>query len=336
MLSLAVLAALAAAAPLPAGAVVLGLSSIEGTSTALVALLPDGTRLTLGEESHRAGFAPRGALAQDGSPRLVLAVVPEGAAAADVVVLELLEPAARALWGRGAVPLQPPFLLNDDAIFVRAAESPAGSTFDVVRARRGEEEVLTSTTGSWLTPVRGAAGLYLLIDERGDASLVDTDLRRVAAIGKERVRSPAVIGGQRGGARGGALIVERRAGARAEVIDVLSGDVLAAGLPGMDPMALGDRLFFGAGEKRAAIRVLRAGRGQKLVEEAPLSSERAGVASPRAAALVKGAPHIVAWLDRGQALPGELWLFSPQGARALLTPAPGEVVEVYGVIGDRR
>jgi hypothetical protein len=41
---------------------------------------------------------------------------------------------------------------------------------------------------------------------------------------------------------------------------------------------------------------------------------------------------VVAWLDRGVSLPGELWRVG-RGARRLVTPAPRTAVTVWGLLG---
>lgn len=317
----------AAAAPFPAGSVVVGISSVAGTRTELVALLPDGHRRPLGEETHRSGFLPRGQLDGD---TLVLAVRAPGHDDADVVTRKLPE-GNRRMVARGAHFLLGPVVHGDDVLFLRAFEKPGASTFDLVRARRGAEEVLASGPAAWMQPVRGSHDRFLRIGLDGGTALVDDNLHMVLPIGASPLRSPALVHGS--------LVVEHGlADERAEVIHVPSGAVLARGLRGMDPLALPDgsgRLVMGAGGKRAALVVARLD-NQKLADPVTLAADRAGVASPLAAAVVDGAPVVVAWLDRGRALPGELWLFTMRGARALLPPTTGLAVEVYGVVGSTK
>lgn len=335
--------ALAASSPpaepsaLPAGSVVLGVSTIDGTATEITALLPDGGQRLLAEEAHDRGIVPKGTLTRDG--RLVLAVQPRGAEGASVVVLDLAS-GARRVEGQRAIASQAPLVVEDAGgeavVFVRAHETPARSTFDVVRARGGQAEVIASTDAAWLAPVATSsvpADRFLRIEPSGAASVVHVDkdaLVKDIDVGKGPVRLPLLVPSSEGGGR---VLVERVLPDASEVVDATTGAVVARGLGELRPLALGDgRVVVGAGTKRAGVRVLRLDARGRVQKDELLPSERAGVATPLAAALVDGRPVVVAWLNRGQALPGELWLFTSGSARALLPARAGVAVEVYGVV----
>lgn len=350
MLLLPALAALStlAVAALPPGTVVVGLGDVEGTSTEIVAILPDGRRQTLGLEAHDAGMIPAAALAPHGDT-LALAVKEPGAAAARVVVLDLAA-GTRRIVGEGAIPGQAPVLDGTALVYVRALEAPERSTFDVVRVadiidvvdrtRAVEEEIVASTTGAWLAPLRGAPGHFLLVAEDGEHSLVALTspaggaLEPLVSLGKGRFRSPVVVGRS--------LWLERASRTGADIVaGTLDGErqVLRRGLPGMDPLLVGGTtsgaaVVFGAGTKRAGVRVLFVDSEGEARKEQLLDGGRAGIATPRAAAMIDDLPVIVAWLSRGHALPGELWLFGQGKPRRLVEPRAGLAVEVYGIVGS--
>lgn len=358
MLVLSLLGALAAAlAPLPAGTVVVGEGDIDGRATGIVALLPDGTRRSLGVEVHRPGRLPPGVLDPVDGRTLALTVLTERGEGAQVVILDVVTGGRRVV-GDGAIALQAPVLLEDAVLFVRADERPERSTFDVLRVPRagadpgaapgadpeGAAEVVASTTGAWLTPVAGAPGRFLHLDEAGQhriVTLAAARLEPIVALGRGRLRAPVLVGQrvffERVGDKGSEIVEATVPGGRR---------VLARGLPGMDPLLVPVAavpgtsatstpvVVHGTGEKRAGLQVLRLDETGRLDKEDRLDGGRAGVATPRAAARAGDAVLVVVWLDRGRALPGELWLWSTAAApRRLLAPRPGLVVEVYGVVG---
>ncbi|MBI1948198.1 MAG: hypothetical protein HYS27_21085 [Deltaproteobacteria bacterium] len=314
------LALLLATAPLPAGTVVFGLSSVDGTTTELTALAPSGERELLAVVEHARGRLPKGLLLAD---RLVL-VTAVADDARGVLEEVRLHDGARHLLGGGvladhALAAVPPSVDRAGAVlFVR---QPAPERFEVVRAADGA--VLARADAAWLQPARGRPGAFLLVERGGGARLVELStagLHTVEALGKGTLRSPAVMGKL--------LVVElAMAKGRARVLELPSRRVLREGLAGMDPLLLDDAtVAFGAGTKAAAV-IVDDGRAPRT-----LSAPQAGVAHPLAGAMVGGRAHVVAWLDRGSALPGELWRFSDDGAVRLLEPAVGVAVEVYGVV----
>ena len=328
--------ALAAAGPLPAGTVIAGVSSPNSPRTEVMALFPDGTQRPLFTEEHAPGFVPKGAL-NTAATRVVLAVQKDGAEGASVVVWDFAS-GARTLVGERAVRTQAPSIFGDVVTWVRAAESPLRSTFDVVSARMdgGGEEVRASIEGAWLTPIAGfAQARYLHLTSDGDNRIValeGTALEVIRVLGKGRYRIPALAGPTR------SLVERGLPGGRAEVIDE-RGALVRTGLAGMQPLAVstarsgrspdGVAFVMGAGGKHAALVAIEETR--EGTRERSLDLGRPGIATPLAATLVNGALTVVARLDRGRALPAELVLLDGRGARVLVT---GGSVEVYGVVGD--
>lgn len=303
-----------AAAPLPAGTVVLGLSTVDGTRTEVVALTPAGERRALSTVTHLAGHLPRGVLRQDS---VVLVSAVDDAAGATVEEVRLGDGARRVL-ATGALRGVPPTVDEaGEVLFVRAGKTP---TLEVVRARDGA--VRARVEASWLHPARGHAGAFLVVERRGGARLAavaNGALQTLATLGKVSARSPAMTPRRW-------LVEERLPDGRAHVVEVGTGKLVREGLAGMDPLPLdGDTLAFGAGTKAAAI-IVDGARSRQL------SAPQSGVAHPLAGALVGDVAHVVAWLDRGASLPGELWRFTDGGAVRLLEPASGLAVEVYGVV----
>lgn len=311
------LALLLATTPWPAGTVVLGTAGIDGTSTEVLALTPAGERHAVAIIPHAQGRMPKGLLLRD---RLVLVVAPAGRA--DAVLEELpLARGARVLLAEHALAAVPPTV--DDAGAVLFVRQAAPARFDVVRV--GDGAVLTSVDAAWLQPARGRAGAFLLVEPSGGARVVELTpggTRTIASIPTGSVRAPALVR-----TRVVAEVADAApARGRARVVELSSGKVLAAGLAGMDPLPLDDdTVAFGAGTKGAAVVVDGANRRT-------LRAPRAGVAHPLAGALVQGRARVIAWLDRGASLPGELWAFDDAGAVRLLEPAAGVAVEVYGVV----
>lgn len=317
MLFLALSLALASQA-LPSGTVVAGVSTHEGTRTDVTAFLPDGSARVLFVEEHAAGFVPKGSL--DAS-QLALAVQHDGADGASVVVLDLVSN-TRVVAGERAIASQAPRSTGQSVTWVRAAETPERSTFDVVSARDGNEEVLASIDGAWLAPLRGDArflhittdGVHRVVALRG------TSLDVERSLGKGPLRLPALTSD-------GTVVIERTLGngrARLE----RAGVTLREGIAGMDPLIVDgarDIVVAGAGTKRAAIVTIEK-TGERIIELG-----RAGVATPVAAALIDGNIIVVARVDRGRSLPPETWLIGGRGPRALAT---GGSIEVYGVIRD--
>ncbi len=312
------IALLLAAAPLPPGTVVLGTAAVDGASTEVVALTPAGDRRTLALIEHAPGRLPKGLLQGD---RVLFAVAPQGQDDATIVELRL-DGGQRVQLARGALAAVPPAI--DDAGEVVFVRQLAEARFEVVGARDGA--VRARVDASWLQPARGRAGAFLLVERNGGARVLEltpAGLATLATLGKEAARSPALLRSR--------IVVEvadaAPARGRARVLELPSSKALAAGLAGMDPLPLDqDTVAYGAGTKAAAVVIDGPGGARTL--RAP----QAGVAHPVAGTMVRGRAHVVAWLDRGASLPGELWLFSDDGARRLLEPAVGSAVEVFGVV----
>jgi hypothetical protein len=241
------------------------------------------------------------------------------------------------------------------------------------QAGRVAGERATGIPAAWLTPARGAPGAYLAIGDGTQASRIvvlhaDGTLATARALragssdddgdedgdddvahgggatggrahGAARLRSAAIV---RQDPVNGVVVERGLRNGRAEIVDG-DGRVLARGLAGMDPLPLAtgdaqldrmdDRIVLGAGTKAARIRIAHVKDG-KLVDDVVLDAHRAGIASPRAAALVHGVPVVIAWLDRGASLPGEAWRLTPSDSAPLLAPRAGASVQVYGVVPD--
>jgi hypothetical protein len=323
MIALAISLALLAA-PHPAGSVVLGVSTIEGTETEILVVTPRGEREVLGTLTHARGHIPKGILA--GDRVLTVARVPDDAGG--VLEETLLSTGARRVLLTNVLATQAPSL--DDTQRVLAVRQDAERTFSIVRA--DDAKTLARVTASWLTPARGSPGAFLVIDGARTrlSILAERGLEDTVVLGEGPVRSAVLT-------RAGFAIERARAGGRADLVmagrsQAAKHDVVRAGLAGMDPLPCGEDIVVGSGEKHATLLLLRRV-GDTHVKRARLTADRAGVATPRACAMVDGAVVAVAWLDRGAALPGELWRFTPAGASALLAPQTGAAVEVYGVIG---
>jgi hypothetical protein len=359
--------------PLPPGAVVVGTAGLDDDATAIGALVVDGDGarlLPVATLAHRAGFVPAGAVVDD--RRLVFSVRDGAARDARVVVLDVDTGATRTLVDE-VVPEQAPVVVQDAAgpavVVVRPWDADAaGATFDVLRVdvAGGAAEVLASRRALWVTPVRGAlarADLRFLVKDGGEAG-VDGDggLHIDAVVDGAFVAGPRlpwrsartpVLAGPAG--RAGAVLLEAAAptdssspasstGRRAALVDDAGGQH-GRGLAGMDPVVVatvgdGDA----GGVAGVVVRTAAAGTGRKDgslrvrrrvgdVDAGPWQERRAGaagVARPRA---VTAGGDVVAWLDRGASLPGELWLVRADGTSLrLLPPRPRFVVQVYGVV----
>lgn len=310
-----ILAVWLAASPLPPGTVVVGVSTIDGTATELTALSPSGERELVGVVEHARGRLPRGLLLDH---RLLLVTAVDDGAAAVLEELSLDDGSRRVLADRARAAVPPTVDRTGAVLFVR---QPAEGRFELVRARDGA--LLARVDAAWVQPLRGGGGAVLVVERAGGARVAEPaggTLVTLAELGKVTARSPAVVAGR-------VLVEIALADGRARVLDATRGRVLRDGLAGMDPLALDGRtVSYGAGTKAAAI-VVDDGRAPRT-----LSAPRAGVAHPLAGAVVNGRAQVVAWLDRGAALPGELWRFSDDGAERLLEPAVGVALEVYGVV----
>jgi hypothetical protein len=375
MLALTVLAVLAVSTslaasqpmnpPWPAGTVLAGVSTANGTSTDVTAFFPDGTKRVLFVEEHAAGIVPKGTLSQGGNAWttiLALAVQRDGAEGASVVLRDAN--ARRLVVGQRAIASQAPRILSSmdanqaapmrlSATWVRAAEQPARSTFDVVHTLLEDvpaaplreplvtEEVVASIEGAWLSPIEErddrSAWRFVHITAKGAHRVVrldgldDATLDVERELGKGPMRLPALIAPF--------ALVERPLGKGRARLVALEGAapsrerILREGIAGMDPLAAGGVVVAGAGTKRAAVVVFEpkvSARGGPVVwNEREIHFGRAGVATPLAASSVLGETVVVARLDRGRALPQELWLVDKNGARALATSG---VFEVYGIV----
>ncbi len=364
MLALTLVASLAAA--LPDGAVVLGISTNDGTSTTLRMVALDGAARDVASIAHRPGMVPQGVV--DGGA--VLLTVDRGGTGASVVRVSL-DDGTVADVGDGAVATQAPMALHDGVAFVRAGRS--ATSFDVVVLRgaaamgaatsdggpatpgRGEAGVPTIARGAAgrvvatidaasVTPVVGARDLQLLVvGANGVGRIVrvgdDGVVQEVAALGKGPLRAPCDTGARvvverdvpvpidrkpLADVRARALGKARVAGA--SLVDVRTGKTIASAvLPGMSPVCGGGVVAYTTGAKDGAL--FLDGKPTKL------RAGSKGIARPQAIAVVDGKVVVVVRIDSGAARPAETWrLVEGDTAARLSDPAPGAVVQVYGVV----
>jgi len=355
LLALTTAAPTTAAPPWPAHAVLVGTASIDDTTTTLQVLtVQDGVarRAEAGVVAHQRGVVPVGAVVDD--HRVVLSVQDGSARDARVVVHDA-GGAQRTLLHEAA-PGQAPLVAVVDgravAFVVRELDpTPAGSTFDVVRVElddpAAEREVVASRRALWVTPVRGAVEpLRLLVnpdagsgvDGAAHIDVVDAGgLQPSLALPRVPVRSPVAVGGRLWLEVDDALAARGRAALRvfAPTQPHEQGAVVVRGLAGLSPVARGDTLAVGTGRKDGTVLV---GRVEDVDERRRPArgllerrTGRAGVARPQG---VTAAGDVVVWLDRGVALPGELWWVPapPSPPTLLVAPPPRTAVVVYGVV----
>jgi hypothetical protein len=338
--------------------VVVGTTGLEDAHTSVATIVVvDGRarRAEIGSVSHRAGYAPVGAIAD--RRQLVLSVQEGSPNDARVVVLDAAG-RSRTLVDH-AVPGQTPLtgLLagRPVAVVVRELDAtPAGATFDVVRfvlrhdddpaATDDEREILASRHALWVTPVRGSlTPLRMLVKDgvkdgaKDGAAHIDVvgdgGWHTLLALPPVPSRRPVVVGDE--------LWIEQdesperrgRATVRAFVFGDAHArdDVLVRGLAGLSPVVHGGVVATGTGRKDGTLLV-----GTGAERKRPILVERrigrAGVARPQA---VSASGEVVVWLDRGAAHPGELWWVPASTSAApvlLLAPAPRTAVSVYGVV----
>lgn len=304
---------------------------------------------------HGRGFVPAGVLIDD--HRLALTVARASARDGSLVVVDLRTCAQRELLDAVVVG-QAPLVVDGRLVVVRQIEpGVAGALFDVVAVdpQSDSVEVLASREALWVTAARGGRTLdevRFLVGEGGAAGANDgvfhVDALGVASgvaggvasgglvvdveLGRGVFRSPVVLAG-------GGWLVEvddgsspavGRAVGRAGLRD-RTGKVLVRGLAGLSPVvaaAGGASWAAGSGRKDGSV----------VVDGVERASGRAGVARP----LLLHDDVVIAQLDRGAALPIELWAIPPPASKAssapssldqprrLLPPRPRTAVVVYG------
>lgn len=230
-------------------------------------------------------------------------------------------------------------------------EQRGGGHFDVtgVDTASGQTVVRASGARLWVTPFRGPAqGLapsYLVVDggpgfqgpvavnvpdRTGDGHahvdvVIDGTFVTQHRLGPGRFHSPVRVGERR-------LIERAETGKSAALVDVVTGKVLLRGQAGMSPVAGDDGLVAVSSSKKDGS--VMVGRLDDAWQTWP--SGRSGVARPQ---LVLGDDDgdgghddvVVAWLDRGASLPGELWRVG-KTARGLWPATPQTAVTVLGVL----
>jgi hypothetical protein len=334
---------------------IVGVTGINDDVTVLYAVDVDVTAVDakraptlkrLGEVQHRAGFAPLGVVV-DGH-HLALVLAQNDHAQGLLVDFNLKTGKERDLLDEVMVQ-QRPQLRRDAGVahltVVRGREhGAAGGSFDVVdvaidHAHGGviQTQIRASAQRLWITPAAGDAGAVLVINggdgyrgdgaDDGDAAIAVVDdgvLKDVVALGAGAFRTPVFFGGRH--------LIERSdvPGKRASLVDG-TGHVWRSGIPGLSPVIASGSAGTGllatsSGRKNGEVVVWRDG------SNATLSSGRPGVARPHAVVDSAAGPVVVAWLDRGAQLPGELLAISKAGGQRLLPPKAHQAVTVYGFL----
>ena len=324
-----------------AARVLVGVGDVDGTATVIGTAAPhpelsEGHLTPICTVNHRRGFVPEGVVVDD--HRVVFAVAADSGRDADVVVLDLLTCGLRTLTDE-AIPLQAPVVIDDHGkkvvVVVKQIDPQReGARFEIVAVDVDDAKsakVLTARDALWITPVRGAKSLgelrFLVGDGDGEFHVdkIDNgDLAIDVAVGKGVFHSPVLVSN--------ALLIEKQSDKepkKAVLIDK-GGNVVAGGLAGLSPVVDGAHLAYGNGKKDGGV----------VKDGVARRGSRAGIARPQ---LLAG-DDVVFWLDRGAALPGELWLSQApvtttqkpdkkvKRAVQLLPATKGKAVKVYGVI----
>lgn len=318
--------------------VVVGTTGVDDDHTTLWRVPVDTASsppTTLGAITHRAGYAPVGVVMNDD---LVALVVETGSTRdASLVLYELASQQQRLIVDE-VVPRQPPVRAGQTVQLTRhypqGSEHPAkgtdGEVFEIVDVDvlTGQLQVHSTMPAGWLTPVRAADGpsgrALRLIGDAFDVVDVDHPTVAIAHLGAGVFRQPVMVGAH--------LVVERgdpKAPHRASLVRWRDNTTLLTGLAGFHALPLTDTaLLAGNGRKDGGLVRVDVDTGKQQ----PIAGARAGVAAP----LLVHDDVAVVWIDRGQALPGELWSMplttdAPR-ARRLLPATPRTAVTVYGVI----
>jgi hypothetical protein len=339
---------------------VVAVTPIDGATTQLLAveLDVDVAPRALGTVAHRRGHAPVGVVIDAATIALVVEV---GNAGDALVVKKDTETGTEAPLVDEAVPGQAPVLWSRpdggrELLVVRLRdEEVRGGTFEVVGVdvQSGQSQVRASGQRLWVTPFRGSdAGLapdYLVVDGAPgfQGAVSSTEAMRGGRTGDGHAHVDAVVDGiflTRTRLGPGAfrsptrfaerLLVEQSSSLWTRLVEIGTGKVLIEGRPGLSPVvSAGGVLAVSSSKKDGSVLV---GRGDGAWRVVPGS--RAGVARPQLV-VDDGDDHgddgiVVAWLDRGASLPGELWRVGTK-ARVLLPPTPRTAVTVLGLLPPR-
>lgn len=331
----AVALALLSSAANAARLAVVGVADVDGDTTRIVAIDLDDAAQPLhdvGVLTHAAGDTPTGVLVDD---RRLAYVLPDDGT---LILRDLRDGSDRALFS-GAQKNQRPLVVGGHVYAVRAdgaehfavvraaLETPSTAPFDVVgRLRAG-----------WLAPVAGSDGVVRLLafDEGGKH-----DGFRLLLLDGDRLRSDHWLGVgtfRRAVARADhTILIERenvvdgRARSTLLALTHAGEKAITTGLPGLSPVVVDKVAAAASGDKDGSI-VVDVGDGSGFGR---WPGARVGVARPQA--LTSDGAVVVVVVDRGQALPAELWALTKQGGRALLPAKPRQVVTVYGISGGWR
>lgn len=334
--------------------VVVAVTPIDAATSTLLAVELDveATPRHLGIVQHRLGHAPVGVVLDHASVALVVEVGNVGDA---LVVRKDLATGAELAMVDEAVSGQAPLLWSrpdggNELLVVRLrGEEVRGGTFEVVGVDldSGLSQVRAGGLRLWVTPFRGPAEAlapsYLVVDGadgfQGPVSVAGAARREKTGDGHAHVdvvidgtfvtRTRLGPGAYRSPTRYGArLFVEQSPSTTSSrLVEVGSGKVLVEGRPGLSPaVSAGGTLAVSSSKKDGSVLV---GRGDAVWRLVP--GARAGVARPQLVLDDGDDVVVVAWLDRGASLPGELWRVGGK-ARALLPPTPRTAVTVLGLL----
>lgn len=337
-----------ASAPTLAASVVVGVTGVDDDHSAVVVVdlgVGGAAARTVADVAHRKGYAPKGVVVDDDTIALVLAQ--DDRAQGLLVAVDLKTGAEHDLLDEVMVEQRPARRLEAGAprlTVVRGREhGAAGSSFDVVDVdvKTRQSQILASSQRLWITPVDSGDVAAVMVTEGGighravgavdgafHIDVVDDGaLRPVVALGIGAFRSPVRFAGR--------WLVERsdRPGKSSSLVDD-TGKVWLQGAPGLSPTlatasSSASLLATSSGQKSGGVIVWNA-----VGASRQLAGARAGIARPLALTVTDKGVVVVAWLDRGVSLPGELWAISEGGGVRLLEPQALTAISVYGVVDD--
>ncbi len=357
-LALSCLLSLLASASSLASSVVVGVTGIDDDHTVIAAIEIDGDLDDVGDGgavdvkanvAHRRGYAPTGVVV--GADVVALVLAQDDRAQGLLVALDLKTGVERDLLDEVMIEQRPALRWLGGAphlSVVRGREhGAAGGSFDMVDVDvvARQTQIVASADRLWITPVAGGDDAAVMVIDGGEGhrgagnvdgafhiDVVDGDggLSPVVALGVGAFRSPVSFGGR--------WLVERsdRPGKRASIVDD-TGKVWVQGLPGLSPAlstalptsTVPALLATSSGRKSGGVIVWSSDGAATAI-----SSGRPGIARPLAVTTTSKGVVVVAWIDRGVSMPGELWAISPDRSVRRRQPQPQTAVSVYGVVDD--
>jgi hypothetical protein len=337
--------------------VIVGITPIDADTTTLEVIDLDTATLAprrVGELHHRRGYAPVGIVIDDHTVAAVVEIGNEGDALVvkkdlrtqtETPLLDEAVPGQRPLW-------EPRADGGRELLVVRQRHQQVkGGDFAVVGVDLATHQstILATAPRLWVTPCvgpsHGADPAFLVVDgASGFQGLAPTFPRAVKSPTGDGVAHVDVVHGGRfivrhelgpGSFRtprrhGSRVVLERsRSATQAELIELETGKVLVVGRPDLSPVfSPRGVLAVSSSRKDGSVRVQHTQGGWTSVP-----GSRAGIARPQLVVDDSDEIVVVAWVDRGASLPGELWRLGPD-ARRLLPPAPRTAVTVWGVVPE--